>query len=189
MTTSRVYKAEGIILKRKNYGEADRILTVFTREYGKVRAIAKGIRKVSSRRAPHLEIFMRVGMVLHMGKSLESVSEVIPIEVYEDIRTDLVRVSIAYYLCELVDNLLPERQEHRDVFVLLTNALENVRTIPVHNVYKVSKTFTLELLWALGFLPHNKVLTGVKLQDFIETITERRIKSTHFAKLLMTQSA
>lgn len=187
MTTSRVYKAEGIILKRKNYGEADRILTVFTKEYGKVRAIAKGIRKVSSRRAPHLEIFMRVAVVLHMGKSLESISEVTPIKVYEDIRTDLARVSIAYYLCELVDNLLPERQEHRDVFTLLTDALEDIRTISVSHIYKVSKTFTLELLWALGYLPRGKALTGIKLQDFIEAITERRIKSTHFARLLIDQ--
>lgn len=185
MTTPRVYKAEGIILKRKNVGEADRILTIFTKEYGKVRAIAKGVRKMTSRRAPHLEIFMRVGVILHAGKSLESISEVTPIEIYEDIRSDLARISMAYYLCELVDSLLPERQEHRDVFMLLTEALEATRVTEVHGIYKISKTFTLELLWVLGFLPHGKELTGTKLQDFIETITERRIKSTHFARLLM----
>lgn len=189
MTIPRVYKAEGIILKRKNVGEADRILTMYTKEYGKVRAIAKGVRKTTSRRAPHLEIFMRVGAVLHAGKTLESISEVTPIEIYAGIRTDLARVSMAYYLCELVDSLLPERQEHRDVFVLLADALDAVRDAPSPGIYGISKSFTLELLWALGFLPEHKELTGEKLQNFIETITERRIKSTHFAKLLMARPA
>lgn len=185
MTTPRVYKAEGIILKRKNVGEADRILTLFTKEHGKIRAIAKGIRKMTSRRAPHLEIFMRVHVMIHTGKTLESITEVTPIEVYEDIRTDLSRVSIAYYLCELVDSLMPEKQEHDDVFTLLTKALEDVRALPVNGIYKVSKTCTLELLWALGYLPFGKMISGEELQSFIETITERRMKSTHFARLLI----
>ena len=185
MTTLRVYKAEGIILKRKNVGEADRIVTIFTKEHGKIRAIAKGIRKMTSRRAPHLEIFMRVQVMVHTGKTMESISEVTPIEVYEDIRTDLSRVSIAYYLCELIDSLMPEKQEHADVFTLLTQALEDVRTSPVSGIYKVSKTCTLELLWALGYLPHGKMISGEELQNFIETITERRMKSTHFARQLI----
>lgn len=185
MTTLRVYKAEGIILKRKNVGEADRILTIFTKEYGKVRAIAKGIRKMTSRRAPHLEIFMRVNVMLHTGKTLESISEVTSVEIYEDIRSDLNRVSMAYYLCELIDSLMPERQEHRDIFVLLADALEEIRVLPVNGIYKVSKACTLEVLWALGYLPHHKTLIGAELQSFIETITERRMKSTHFARLLM----
>ena len=188
MMAPRVYKAEGIILKRKNVGEADRIITIFTKEYGKVRVIAKGIRKVASRRAPHLEVFTRVYVVIHSGKSLESVSEVQSIEVYAHMRSDLARVSMAYYLCELVDSLLPEKQEHRDVFALLAQALDDLGRGNVVGIYAVSKTFTLELLWTQGFLPRNKMLTGDKLRLFIESITERRMKSTHFARQLMGQS-
>lgn len=187
MTAPRVFKAEGIILKRKNVGEADRIVTVFTKEYGKMRVIAKGIRKVSSRRAPHLEVFTRVRMVVHSGKTFESVSEVEPIEVYEHMRGDLSRVSMAYYLCELIDSLLPEKQEQRDVFTLLTQALDDLSLGSGPGIYLMSKTFTLELLWALGFLPRNKMLTGDKLQQFIETITERRMKSTHFARMILNE--
>lgn len=187
MMVPRVYKAEGIILKRKNVGEADRIITVFTKEYGKMRLIAKGIRKVASRRAPHLEVFTRVRIVVHSAKSLESVSEVEPVEVYEHLRSDLSRVSMAYYLCELIDSLLPEKQEHRDVFILLTRALNDLGKGTVASIYGVSKTFTLELLWTLGFLPRNKSFTGDKLQKFIETITEKRMKSTHFARLLISK--
>ncbi len=189
MTAPRVYKAEGIILKRKNIGEADRILTVFTREYGKLRAVAKGIRKTSSRRASHLEVFNRVSVVLHVGKTFDHLSEVTTIEPYEQLRSDLARVSMAYYIAELIDSLLPERQEQADVFVLFCNAMESIRSGAVSGIYKTGKDFTLSLLWTLGFLPEGKVLTGQKLQDFIETITERRIKSTDFAKLLIARKA
>lgn len=189
MTVSRSYKAEGIILKRKNIGEADRIITVFTREYGKLRLIAKGIRKVASRRAPHLEVFTRVRLIVHAGKTLESISEVEPIEIYEQVRSDLSRVSMAYYLCELIDSLVAEKQEHNDVFVLLSRGLRDLGAGKVSSIYAVSKTFTLELLWTLGFLPKGRTLSGDALQQFIETITERRMKSTKFARHILDQAA
>lgn len=186
MTASRVYKTEGIILKRKNIGEADRMLTVFTREYGKIRVIAKGIRKISSRRAPHLEPFTRVAMVVYRGKTLDSVSEVQPLAIYEDIRHDLERVSIAYYLCELVESLLAEKQEHAEVFLMFSQALSELGESRAGEMYRMSKAFTLALLWELGFLPRTQSLNGEALQDFIETITERKLKSTHFARQLLS---
>lgn len=187
MTLSRVYnyKAEAIILKRKNVGEADRILTIFTKEYGKLRVIAKGIRKIISRRAPHLEVFTRVVMVIHSGKSLESVSEVNSIEAFPYLRSDLARVSLGYYLCELIDSLLPERQKHEDIFKLLQESFASLNDEHFNNIYYLSKQFTLELLWRLGFLPREKVLSGAKLQAFIENITERRLKTPSFAKRLL----
>lgn len=189
MTVSRSYKTEGIILKRKNIGEADRIVTVFTREYGKLRLIAKGIRKVASRRAPHLEVFTRVRLVVHAGKTLESISEAEPIDIYALVRKDLARVSMAYYLCELTDSLVAEKQEHGEVFDLLSRGLEALGGGPIHGIYAVSKKFTLELLWMLGFLPKGKALSGDALQQFIETITERRMKSTKFARHILDQAA
>ena len=185
MTLSRVYKADGIILKRKNVGEADRILTSFTKEYGKLRAIAKGIRKVSSRRAPHLEVFTHVTMVIHSSKTLDSVSEVSPIETFSYLRSDLVRVSLGYYLCELIDSLLPERQKHEDIYKLLQESLASLNDKHFHTIYYLSKQFTLELLWRLGFLPREKDLSGAKLQAFIESITERRLKTPPFARRLL----
>lgn len=188
MTLSRVYKVEGIILKRKNVGEADRILTVFTKEHGKLRVIAKGIRKVPSRRAPHLEVFTHVVMVIHSGTSLESVSEVSSIETFPFLRSDLVRVSLGYYLCELVDSLLPERQKHEDVFKLLQESLASFNDQHFNTIYYLSKQFTLELLWRLGFLPREKSLSGARLQAFIENITERRLKTPPFAKRLISDT-
>ncbi len=182
MSSPRIYKADGIILKRKNIGESDRILTIFTKEYGKLRIIAKGIRRVTSRRAPHLEVFTRVNTLLHRGKSLDSISEVEPVEIFEEIRGDLGRVSIAYLYCELIDALLPEKQEHRDIFDLLVHSLQTLNNKDSDDTYYYSRQFALELLWRLGFLPRSKTLRGDDLKSFIENITEKRLRTPHFAR-------
>ncbi len=180
------YRAEGIILKRKNLGEADRLVTVFTSQYGKLRLMAKGIRRITSRRAPHLEVFSRVVLLIHRGKSMDSISEVSSVAAYPLIRKDLEKVSVAYFLCELVDSLLPEKQEHRDVYVLFGDALSelNVGTKPA--IYKQSRQFALSLLWALGFLPRERTLTGAALQAFIENITERDLRTPAFVRKILS---
>lgn len=176
-SNAKVTKAEGIILSRKNIGEADRIVTVFTKEYGKMRLMAKGIRKTASRRAPYLEIFAHVRIVIHMGKGMESITEVTPVGAQDLLRNDLERISVAYFYCELINHLLPEKQEHRDVFVLLRDALDHLRTCEVDAIGGQSKMFALTLLRSLGFLEHTRDLGGKELQTFIESITERRLRT------------
>lgn len=180
------YRAEGIILKRKNIGEADRIVTVFTREYGKLRLIAKGIRKVTSRRAPHLEVFSRVVLLIHRGKAWDSISEVSSVAAYPMIRKDLEKVSVGYFLCELVDALLPEKQEHRDVYILLTDALSDLDSGSKPAMYAHSRQFAVSLLWALGFLPHERKLAGADLQAFIENITEKDLRTPAFVRKILS---
>lgn len=184
MVPARIYKAEGIILKRKNVGEADRIITVFTKQYGKLRLIAKGIRRISSRRAAHLEIFSQVSLVVHHGKSLDSVSEVQPIAAFESLRQDLQRVGVAYVLCELVDMLTPEKQEHEDIYLILSHTLATLEQSSGKALYDKSKHFALELLWTLGFLPREKTLNGVSLQAFIENISEKQLKTPRLVRHL-----
>ena len=180
----KVYKAEGVILSRRNIGEADRVLTVFTKEYGKLRLIAKGIRKVNSKRSPHLEIFMHCALVIHRGTTLDSVTEVTPIHIFERIRNDLDRVSVAYLYCELVSVLLAEHQEHGDIYTLLAGALTNLDAEGLIDRLE-SREFTLDLLWSLGFLPRSKRLSGAKLQSFVESISERRLRTPKLVRLLL----
>jgi DNA repair protein RecO (recombination protein O) len=184
--SQRPYRAEGIILKRKNTGEADRIITVFTREYGKIRLIAKGIRKVKSRRAPYLEVFSRVILLIHTGKSLDGISEASAVVAYPALRKDLEKVSLAYFLCELVDVLLPEKQEHRDVYLLLSDALAALNAGSAPAIYAQSREFALSLLWALGFLPRDRTLAGLKLQAFIESITEKDLHTPAFVRKILS---
>lgn len=175
----RTYKTEGIILKRSNFGEADRLLTVFTKHYGKIRCRAPGIRRTISRKAPHLELFNLSTLFLVQGKNLDIVTEAQTINSFNGFRKDLPKVGIAYYLCELVDGLCPERQENREVFELLKKSLEILSCggATLSKVAPLNNDFANQLLWNLGFLQKNRTLIGEELERFIENILERKLRS------------
>lgn len=173
----RTYKTEGIILKRTNFGEADRLLTVFTKHYGKIRARAPGIRRTTSRKAPHLELFNLASLFLAQGKNFDIVTEAVTLANFPGIRKDLKKVALAYYFCELVDGLCPERQESKEVFSLLKRSLRESEASRYNNIYYHSESFANQLLWNLGFLPRNKKLVGEELEQFIENLTEKKLKS------------
>lgn len=184
-SNGKLYKVEGIILSRKNYGEADRIVSVFSKEYGKLRLMAKGVRKISSRRAPHLEIFTHCVLMVRRGNGLDSISDTQTIESFETIRSHLDRVGLAYFYCELVAALLADQQEHEDIFAMLLDALRSLNAPETNGKYAESREFTLELLWTLGFLPRSKRLTGTKLQAFVESVTERSLTSPKMVRRLI----
>lgn len=177
MIPGRVFTTHAIVLKRRNVGEADRILTIFSKEYGRMRVIAKGIRRIHSRRAPHLEVFSHVSLVLYKGKTWDSVTEATPIHAFGFLREHLPRVSTAYYLCELVDALLPERQEHRDVYTLLVGALSVLDDTTEADLLIVNEQFALELLRRLGYLARDRSLPSGQIEPYIERIVEKRIRS------------
>lgn len=177
MTPGRMYMAHAVVLKRRNVGEADRIVTIFSKEYGRMRVVAKGIRRVHSRRAAHLEIFSDVTLVLHRGKTWDIVTEATPIHAFSRLRESLPRVSAGYYLCELVDSLTPERQEHRDVYTLLVDALTQLNDSRGSDPVALSEQFALELLRSLGYLAHDRSIMSGQIEPYIEQIIEKRIQS------------
>lgn len=103
----RVYRLEAIILKQMDYGEADRILTLLT-PGGKVTALAKGIRRVTSRKAGQLGLFHRAELVMARGRNWDIVSQAQNIETYEGLRQDLFRFVYASCAAELVDQFVQE---------------------------------------------------------------------------------
>ncbi|OGG31369.1 DNA repair protein RecO [Candidatus Gottesmanbacteria bacterium RIFCSPLOWO2_01_FULL_46_9] len=178
MRLSRVYTAEGIVLKRRNVGEADRILTVFTKRFGKIRVIAKGVRRITSRRAGHIEVFSRVILTLHSYKNMDIVSEAQAITRGMLLERDAARLGYAYCMCELVDQLLADHQEHEDVFMLLRDALEKLQTADNQGVSQdVVSNFVHHLLWRLGFLSFSRRLLRSEMRSYIEQITERKLRA------------
>lgn len=166
----RTYNTEGIIIKRKDWKEADKILTVFTREYGKISVVAKGIKKISSRRGPSLELFTHTELMLHRASFLDIVTETSVFNSFEMIKKDLVRISRAYEACELVDYLTAEDQENEDIFFLLLSFLEQINT---HEPASTA-TFKRQLLSALGYLSEKDTIEQ-EIDSFIESIAERRL--------------
>lgn len=171
----KIYKTPAIILKRKNFGEADKILTIFSLHSGKIKVLAKGVRKINSRRGGSLEIFNCCRFVLRRGKDFDLISEVEPILTFREWRKNLKKVAVAYYFCELVDKLLPEGQENKKIFELLKNYLNSLRDFDDLNFVRSFEEFLLEYL---GFgVPLDLKKQKRSLKPYIEQIVEKEIKT------------
>lgn len=175
----RSYKTEGIVIKRKNFGEADRILTVFTKNKGKISVVAKGVRKINSRRSPHIELLNLSLITIHDGK-MPILTEAETIKHYIALKSDLKKAGYAFYICELVDGLLAFHQENRAVLDLIKNTL--VRMEETGDCRFIIAEFEQELLSLLGFWPRE--VAFIEDSDaFIEDIIERKIKSKRILQL------
>lgn len=142
-------KVEGIILKRSNLGEADRILTVFTLQKGKISVLAKGVRRITSRRAGNVELLNRVSMYLHQAKTFLILTEATSLNTYQKLKEDLTLSTYAFHIIELVDKLTAENQENRILYEHLVNVLQRLSRNPRQILVRA---FEAKILSNLGFL-------------------------------------
>lgn len=119
----RTLRVEAIILQHSDWGEADRILRLYTREQGKLRAIAKGARKLKSRKAGHLEPFMRSRLMLAQGRDMWIVTQAELIEPYDPLRQNLESTARMAYVIELLDRLTYEEGQNWQLFDLVSSTL------------------------------------------------------------------
>jgi len=147
----RLYRTSGIVLHRQDFGEADRILTLFTPEYGKLRVIAKGVRRLTSRKKGHVELFTYSTLLIARGRDLDIVTQAETIRSFRGLREDLVRVTYAYYVAELVNRFTEERDENRPLFDLLLRTLEALAK--AEDLRLVARFFELHLLDCIGYRP------------------------------------
>jgi DNA repair protein RecO (recombination protein O) len=178
----RNIKSEGIVIKRKNFGEADKILTVFTRENGKIQIKAKGVRRISSRRSPHVELLNHVSLTLYKADKLPILTEAQVIHDFSSLKKNLTRVWAAYHICELVDGLCPENAAHSDIFFLLKDTLYRVSY--EKQIKPAVQEFEIALLKILGYWNEKQAEKMQTTHEYIEELLERRLKSKYiFSKL------
>src|SRR5207253_1529283 len=151
VTRQRLYRTPAVILKRMDLGEADRIVTLYTRDVGKVRAVAKGVRRAVSRSAGHLEPFTLSDVLFAVGRELDVISQADSLEAFRGVREDLELTTHAYYLAEVVDLLTEDRMENRAVFDVLVDGLHNLGAAAEARLVLI--VFQLKLLDALGYRP------------------------------------
>ena len=151
MARSRTYKAEGVVLRQTPLGEADRILTIYTRELGKVRAVARGVRRPKSKLSGHLEPLSHVSVSLAEGRNLDTVSEAEVIQSFSALKEDLERLSKGIYLAELIDGFSPDRSANRRVFDLLLEALDRLQRS--ERLANLLLSFEMKLLGLSGYGP------------------------------------
>ena len=156
---------------RRNYSEADRIITIFTKSYGKLALIAKGVRKPSSRKRGHLEIFSYLKFSARENGNIDYLSEAEVIDPFEEIRKDLKKISVAYFLCEVVNRTTREDEPHERLFELLTRALKDLKNS--HQTRLLRQQFIRDTLVILGFWPEGKTLTNP--DNLLEEIVEREM--------------
>ena len=154
-STERSRRVEAVVLRHSDWGEADRILVLYTREMGKVRAIAKGVRKLRSRKAGHLEPFTRVTLQLAKGRNLWIVTQAESVNNYQPVREDLERMGYAAYAVELIDRSSGEEGPNLPLYRLLTNTL--MRLSVSDDPFQVVRYFELRMLDLLGFRPELKL--------------------------------
>ncbi len=147
----RTYRTEGIVLRRSEFGEADRLLTLMTPYRGKIRGLAKGVRKLKSRKAGHVELLMRTDFFLAVGRSLDIITQAQVIEPYRLLREDMRRITYGYYMGELVDRFMREGEESQAVYRLLCDGLGWVCT--TRDFMRTARYFELRLLGYVGYRP------------------------------------
>jgi DNA repair protein RecO (recombination protein O) len=119
-------RTEAVVLRHSDWGEADRILWLYTRQKGKIRAIAKGVRKIRSRKAGHLEPFTRAILLLAHGRDLPIVTQAETMEAYIPLRENLIRLGYAAYVVETLDRFTYEEDENPPLYRLLTDTLSRL---------------------------------------------------------------
>ena len=149
--TLRVYQTEGIIIKKRKFGEADRLLTIFTAGYGKVRAIAKGAMRPKSKLGGNVELLTHSQLMLARGRNLDIVTQAQVIDNFLPVRDSLELMSCGFYLCEMVDTFTEESVEDREMFDLFLNTLKELSAAGEGE--RILRYFELRLLSHLGYRP------------------------------------
>jgi DNA repair protein RecO (recombination protein O) len=145
----RAFKTEGVVLKRRDFGEADRILTVFTLDRGKISVLAKGVRRITSRRAGNIELLNRVIIFLHQTKGMPILTEAQSLDTFQKIKENLKLSTVAFHIIELVDRLTAENQESRILYENLVQVLKRLEKNPRQILIRA---FEVKILSLMGFV-------------------------------------
>ncbi|MBI2165946.1 MAG: DNA repair protein RecO [Chloroflexi bacterium] len=157
MARPRTYKTEALVLKGSPFGEADRLLTLYTLDRGKLRAVAKGVRRATSKLAGHLEPLTCSLLLLAEGRNLDVVAQAETKESFKALRDSLEALARAMYMAELVDAFAPEEVPNPGLYRLLLANLRwlSARAIALDESLEAAllRRFELRLLDLLGYRP------------------------------------
>ena len=147
-----VYSAEAVVLRKVDYGEADRILTLFTRERGKLPAIAKAVRRAKSRMSGQLDVFSHGQMLLAEGRRMDVVTQFQRITRSDGLAADLPRGAAAAVVVEVADKVLEERHPQPELFEVVVGALDHLSQPWVSARLELCD-FLMRVLGELGYTP------------------------------------
>lgn len=147
----RIFRTEAVILRRADWGEADRLVVAYAPDRGKLRLVAKGVRRLTSHKAGHLEPFSRTALLIAHGRDLDIISQAEAIETFPALQTDLQRVGQASYVVELIDRFTVAEGGSRQAYTLLLETLG--RLAGGRPAAAVLRYYELRLLELMGYRP------------------------------------
>jgi DNA repair protein RecO (recombination protein O) len=168
MPGSRTYSTEAIVLRQRRLGDADKIVTLFTPNFGRLEVVAKGVRRTKSRLAGHVEVLSHCNLLLHRGRTLDVVTQAQLLENYTPIRDDLSLVSRGLYAAELVERFTDTSMDSFPTFQLLLDALR-LLSLDRYPPDLVLRHFEMRLLDELGYRPQVESCAGCDCQLKPET--------------------
>ena len=152
MTDFRSFRVSAVVLRHADWGETDRLLTLYARERGLIRAVAKGARKINSRKAGHLQPFTQVALLLAKGRGLLIVTQAETVNAFLPLLEDLIKTGNAAYIVELLYRFSREEDGgHPALFKLLTDTLERIQN--EESAWLPVRYFEMRFLDAVGFRP------------------------------------
>lgn len=151
MRPAKTSRAEAVVLKAIDYGETDKILTLYTSSLGKVHAVAKGVRRVTSRMGGHLDLFTHASVLMVHGRNMEIVTQGQAIHTFPHLRETLAPLGKACYVVELADRFTEDANPNPELFKALVQALVRVDADTTPDLALC--LFQLQLLALSGYRP------------------------------------
>ena len=164
----RQYKIKGIVIRKKAFAEADKLITIYSFEEGKIRAIAKGARKTKSKFGGRMEIFSYNNFLVSRGRNLDIISEACTINSFQKIKKDYEMIKQGSYFLNLIDKITPLQDQNINLFILLKNALLELEL--GKSFYELKKEFNKNILDIEG-LKAEKVYSDREFKVFLSEYT------------------
>jgi DNA repair protein RecO (recombination protein O) len=184
----RKAQTEAIVLRLTDYGEADRIVSLFTLEQGRISGIARGAKRSRKRFGGALESFAHLRLQLHLGAGLPTLVSADILSIFPGVRAELAKIGCAAYACELVERLTPEAEPNPRLFRLLFCYLERLDLAPTSPSDR--RFFAINLLKILGYQPDLEVrgLSGQTAELLARAMATGRFGSVVFPEAALREA-
>ena len=179
--TIKNYSSKGIVLAKRNFSEADRIIVLYTENLGKLSLIAKGVRKLKSRKRGSLEVFNLISFSAAKTKGLDIITESQLEDAFSNVKKDLKKASLAYYFIEVIGRITKEGERNKRLFDHLLLSIRNLGKTKSLKDYK--EDFIYKTLVILGYWPEGRKL--INADSFLESVLEREVNSARVGKRVL----
>jgi len=168
-----LYKTQGIIIKKSNLGEFDQLITVYTKEFGKILLKGKSIRKNQAKLKGHLELFLNVFLMVAPGKGFDIITGAETINSFPRLRNNLTSLFASFYLSELIDKMIPEPEKDEQIWKIIFLSFQKINSN--NDIKIIVKNFERNLLNLLGYegRKENNI-------NFIQSFLNEKINSKYF---------